>query len=102
MESFKSEVVEMRQLIAIGTSDRNRYFVVRFPGIPECMAFAESLEAVRAATARGRARRNEATRWTNEVIFEPSTFNIGPHARSLQAKSRRRGRRLTRLAPRST
>jgi hypothetical protein len=92
----------MRQLIAIGTSDRNRYFVVRFPGIPECLAFAESLEAVGAATAQGRANRNEATRWTTQVIPEPSTFNIGPRARSLQANSRPRGRRLTRLAFRST
>jgi hypothetical protein len=92
----------MRQLIAIGTSDRNRYFVVRFPGIPECMSFAEKLEAVWAATAQGRANHNEATRWTTEVIPEPSTFNIGPCARSLQANSRRRGRRLTRLTLRST
>jgi len=92
----------MRQLVAIGSNDRNKYFVLRFPGLPECMAFVESLEAVRAATALDRGYRHESTSWTSEVIPGPSTFSTGPCPRSSHANSRRRRRHLLRLAFRST
>jgi hypothetical protein len=96
------EVVDMRRLIAIGTNDRNIYFVVRFSDIPECMAFVESLDAVRMAIAQSRANRNEATSWTSEVIPGPSTFNIGSRAGNSRANSRRRRQRFIRLAFRPT
>jgi predicted RNase H-like HicB family nuclease len=71
----------MRQLIAIGFRGPKRSFVKTFPDLPECVAFAESLESVRAAAAEGLAYLNEAPQPTPEPRSESSPLEVGSRAR---------------------
>jgi len=92
----------MRKLIAVCFRDPDRSCVATFPDLRECIAFVESIEALRAGAAGNPDYRIETLEWTGRAISKPPTFNAVARPRSPHWNSRQHRRYRLRLLFRQT
>jgi predicted RNase H-like HicB family nuclease len=66
----------MREYFALTFKKPCGGFVVEFPDLPDCVTFANSHEAARAAAAEALADHLEELERANEAIPEPSPYEV--------------------------
>jgi predicted RNase H-like HicB family nuclease len=64
----------MREYFAAICKISEGNFVVIFPDLPDCVAFADSLEIARDVASEALVDYFEEAKWTGESITEPSSY----------------------------